>query len=542
VDAIAQLTRLLKSPEPELRCAAALVLGRLRPVAPATLRALGAALKRADGATRAYFLDALAATRSADVLKHVLPYLEKQGSASEQAVQIVWQLGRAALPAIAERHATTRGWLNGAYLKAVAGIRHRDAIKMVFDRLEELSWDQARATSLFLHENYKSYSKALQREVMRRLKALLARPDDDKNPNAIITALKLFWELNEGLDAAIVMPFTQRRRLPAVRRHALGALAGLVPPPAQVEALRPLLLPYLEERDEENVALPALDVIQRWAVPPLAAAELKRLAHSQNPAVVEWALQELLRRGTEGAVADVARLLESDRPRLRAAALTALREVDDGGESFVAALMAEQDERVREDMVEAVMDAPPPIAPERFAKLAKELARSIADDGRVDRALLVLLGSSDRQALNDVLVARARAESKKKGPHALIRLLQPVVRWRQATEEARVLLALANLDAAQDRFTLDDGNFKRCIDILSPLARTHGYDLEARLGHARTLTASQLTAVAAHLATLGPEERDVASAIVRRIDPTQLSESERLLYDRLATARETPAV
>lgn len=510
VDVLNRTIRMLKGPDLEVRCAAALVLGRLRPVEEKTVRALRRALKAADGSTRSYYLDALAATGRDDVIADIVPYLEVQGSAAEQAVQLVWRFGKKALPAIAARHKDVAGWITGAYLKAVAGIRHKDAVKMVFDRLEHLSWEQARATSLFLRENFSNYSESLRKEFRKHLVALLDAHDPEKNPNAVITGLKLAWSLDGEVPAAVVAPFAARGRPAAVRRHAFQALAGMTPDSALAESLRPTLLGYLEENDEENVALPALEVLASWPSPP-TSGELKRLLEARHGAVVEWALHELLRRGDPEGAAGITRLLESGRPAHRTAAISALRELADGGRTALRALENERDDDVRLDMVEALCDRASSLDDATvLIAMEKYFARPFPGSERADRAFIVLFGRRLRAIFNARLQERARQSLAVADHAAAIDLLQPVVRWRQADEETRVLLALANLGAAGTNLVDADPHLQRAAHIIGPLARTMGYDVKARLAGEPLLTPDRRLAVARALQAMGPEEKALA--------------------------------
>ncbi|MGH7163388.1 MAG: HEAT repeat domain-containing protein, partial [Planctomycetota bacterium] len=97
-DYLPRICQLLESPDPELRHAAARVLGAIRPGGGAAAQALAKALGSGDAKLRALALQAIGAVGGAGVFEPVAALMEEPGDLGAQAMEVVASLGRAVLP------------------------------------------------------------------------------------------------------------------------------------------------------------------------------------------------------------------------------------------------------------------------------------------------------------------------------------------------------------------------------------------------------------------------------------------------------------
>lgn len=516
MDALETILRLLRSRDTELACAAALVAGRLRPVDERVVHALGKALEGADPATASYFVDALAATRSDVAIRYVLPLLESSGSIVDMATRILRGFGAKTLAAVREAHAGRDDWINGAYVKVVAGIHREEAVHMLMERLPFAIWDHARATSILMRENHSRYPPRARRRLRAFLGEYLARTPSERTPHATVTCLRLAKELGVKIDVDVVLRCA-RPRLPAsVRRHALMLLEDAKPPKEKVVGTRRRLLEYLGESDEDNVVLPALAVVAAWNDPPLEREPLRRLAHARRTAVAEFALRTLAKVWPD-AVDDVAELVTSRHPLVRATVTAALGSTESGRERLVEMLTTLEDEYLRREVAGRLAQIAEDLAPATLTRLRRRWMDDCVERRRYDRPQLELLAAADRGAFNRALVRRAKRYLAAGRVDDVVSILQPAVRWRHGSEEARFLLAAAHVLRASAP-TPEDDDFRRGVDLTASLARTQGYSLPARFRRGVPLEPAMSLALLAALAANGPVEAEAAGRILEHVD------------------------
>ncbi|MCB9832828.1 MAG: hypothetical protein H6807_10160 [Planctomycetes bacterium] len=514
-DTIAKIIGMLADDDAETRCAAAMVLARLRPLDDRAVAALRRGLREAPLHARSYFLDALAATRDPRVLPDLIDVLDTRGSVVDMAIGIARDFGGRAVDEIARRHREVEGWLNGAYIKAVAGVHTVKAAKMLIDRLPATDWEQARATSMFFNEHFGRYPESGQRYVRDRLRRYL--DDDGLATPALITCLNLVRTLREDIDRDRLLVLAEGADSPSLRRHALAALEVLRPDLARLDDHRRRIIALADVAESDELGQPAIDLLAAWAEPPMAAEELLALAAREGRSAREWAFAELARRELPQAGPLLERELAAEDSRRAEAALRALVPLPGGMTRLLDVFLAAAEGPLRDRIGAALLEGELPLEEDTLRKLRRRYADSVVDESRFDAALLRLLGARDRDGLNATLIRRARKALAEGAAARAIALLQPLVRHRHGNEEARFVLALANLAASRELRRLDEPRTKRCLDILSPLSRTPGYDLARRLERTRDLGPVELLTILVGLSGRGRVERDLARRLLDRI-------------------------
>ncbi len=530
-DTTRKIIAMLADDDAETRCAAAMVLARLRPLDDEAVTALREGLRTAPLHARSYFLDALAATEDPRVVPDVIDVLDGRGSVVDMAIGVARRFGATALAEIARRHEGVEGWLNGAYIKAVAGIHRDEAARMLIDRLPATDWDQARATSMFFNEHFERYPEAAKAYVRATLRRYLE--EEELELPALITCLNLVRNLREEVDREVLMRIAEEAESPSTRRHAYMAMEALPPDLARLDDHRKRLHRLLDEAEDDDHGRPIVDVLAAWDEPPPGRDELIELASRSGRCARDYAFQELARLHPDeaGPILE-AELAAADQDRSRAA-LAALSGLKDGLERLLRAFAATDDPRLRGRLGQALVEGEVVIDEATLESLRGRFADSVRSARDFDSGLLHLLGSRDREGLNAYLVRRAAALIASGAPEGAIALLQPLVRHRHGNEETRFVLALANLRASRDLRRLDEPYTRRCIDILSPLARTPGHDLAPRLDQADELAPVELLTILVGLTEKGRVERKVARALIGKIDETALEERDRRALTRL---------
>lgn len=513
-DTIEKIIGMLGDHDPETRCAAAMVLARLRPLDDRAVEALRRGMKKAPLHARSYFLDALAATRDPRVIPDVIDMLESKGSVTDMAIGVSRTFGTKALDEIERRHEGVAGWINGAYIKAVAGIHCAKAARMLIDRLPAADWEQARATSMFFNEHFHRYPETGKAYVRKKLHRYLEKDAATLEFQVVITCLNLTRQFREPIDRDVLLRLAEEADTPSLRRHALGALEVLTPDLDRLDEHRRRLHELLDRAEGDEFGRPVVDVLAAWDEPQPALEELLELASRPGRVATDYAFQELARLyGDEAAPVLERELATGDRYR-REAALAALCGIKDGLGRILRVFGSVADRELRRNLSEALIAGQIDIDAEAAAGLRTAYSDSATGEHDYDAALLHLLGARDREGLNDHLLAQARTAIASGEPERAIVLLQPLVRHRHAGAEARFVLALANLKASRDLRRLDEPRTKRTIDILAPLARTPGFDLAGRLKEAVELLPAELLTILSGLAEKGRMERAAGRELI----------------------------
>lgn len=541
-DLLDQLIGFLTDPDGELIAAAAIMLGRLRPVADRTLAALQETLASARPGARSYLLDALGATERPEALQAILPFLERPGSLAEQGVHLVRAFGDAGVEAVARRHEGVDGWISGAYVKAVAGIPGARSVDLLFDRLPRAEWAQARATTLCILQTAPSWPAAARARLLERMVATLA---DDRAaalaPQALVTTLNLASLFPEEVPIESVARWTTPEHPGTVRKHAISALGRLKPAAAERARLRERLYAYVEEDGLDAVVRPSLRVLEGWPEAEADPATLRRALKSRHHLVAEHAVRTLAAALGAGAAADLESALGSFHPGVRAAAAEALA-ADPAGRVRLLGLLANRDDHpARDQAARELMRADCALEESEIESLRETWVDTGPNETARANAILAVLCERDREGTNAWAGALATAAIRRGDPAQAIALIQPLVRNRWSDAENRFLLAMANLDLATDRPDLDDLFFRRGVDLIAPLCRTWGFDFGARLATWPALPARKLLALAMVLGRKGTAERAEAEKVRRLIHADELGpDDERDFYslrDKLGRER-----
>ncbi|MEE9395052.1 MAG: hypothetical protein V3W41_21395 [Planctomycetota bacterium] len=532
-----QILRLLNSGDHELRSAAALVLGRLRPVSPATLDALQVHLSSAARSEASYFIDALGASNDPSILPSILGFLEEPGSLAEQVVNVLREFALDALPAIRDRHRDEKGWRSGGYIKALAGIPHHESLAMLFDRLADCTWEQARAMSVCLLENLPKMPEELRNYACERVGAELTRQrtlGSEACEHVVITSLRLLECVPSASTLEGALFFTTPEQAAGVRKHALKALCFLSLSREEVSRLREQVLPYLQESGVDSIIRPSLSALAAHDNTGLDADCLRELLKSEHFLVAEFALGALAQQLGAGAIPDLEEHLYSRHSRLRQLSIWRLSDLPEGADILMEAMGQRRSRYLPSEIAELANLSRDTLTAARFeAVLGAYVESQAKEPDRGESPPLVFLARHDPEQLNESLSALAIQYLRERNFSFVIALLQPLVRLRLSDHENRLNLALANLAAAESNFALENSHFRRCIDILAPLARTTGYTLASHLESSGALSSQSRFALVHHLTGKGPAERREAQILASRLELETLSPQQRDGIERL---------
>src|SRR5436190_14467012 len=180
-----RLVRLLRSRRSEEACAAAIVIGALRPAEPSVGRELARRLRLNDP-IRFYVLEALARQKTDDACEHVVRALVRHGPDREHARRLLKSFGPRAL-AILGRALEANPVEAQIIYSSAAGFRTRAAVAWLMRRLARASPGHARLIYLAVRRDMNEWPRRL-RAYLRTWAMRLVRPGAGSSRSAVLAA------------------------------------------------------------------------------------------------------------------------------------------------------------------------------------------------------------------------------------------------------------------------------------------------------------------------------------------------------------------
>ncbi|MAG56920.1 MAG: hypothetical protein CMJ83_11555 [Planctomycetes bacterium] len=509
------LLRLIASGAPEDQCAAAIVLGRLRPGDRRVIPALGRAVERASSPVKAYLLDALGQFDDPRAFKYISPYLTISGSLREQAVRLLQDRGVSVLDDLRRLYTRTHASDTTAFVRVFSAIPHPDAIDFLVGLLPDAPFERARSVASSLRRALPEMPATIRRHLVTSLITLLRTLETAPNQTAEIAVIKVLTDAN---DPRAITPLLVRTRFGhggAIRQNALDGLASVPLPARRQGAVVKALTPLFDD-PSPSFATAALRVLRRFDPPALGLPELRSLVESRHVEVARVALRELRRFRGKDVVAVLLDTLRSGRQPLQAAAATTLAELDGVDDALVAAhedpAFEEHQDTIRTILATGQSD----VDTKTFRRHARRL---LADDvtPEVLAGRLLALGAMNRSALNRIAESRAKRALTARENERVIHLLEPLVRNRLAAPMGRYLLAIAHL-ALGDTTTEDNDHEERSLRLLGPLARLSDWKLRKHLLDERRIPDDVLRRVATRMLDRPEVESALGADLLAQLD------------------------
>lgn len=315
---------MLEAASPELQCAAAMVLGELKPPGEDVSRALHKALKASPEPVRLYLLEALAKIDAAAALPHLIPLLSGPEPGRGRAVRILVSLGSEAARELRRHLGKADASARQGILEVLGQFKDVDASDALFAGLLDPDPDVARKAAYSCAQRADAMTPEEKTRTLREVLEFMESPRVQKLRTPLVYALQIVGAIRDASAAPKVLPYVDRRQPPAVRTAALQALARLTLEGKAAAAAASRLLPLLAEEDFGGVVKPALDVLEKIPAGRAAEDRLLKLLGSSHPPVRLYALQALGAMGTPAAGSALVEALLGQDPRAAERAEAAL--------------------------------------------------------------------------------------------------------------------------------------------------------------------------------------------------------------------------
>jgi HEAT repeat protein len=510
------LLGLLDEADVEARCAALLVLTRLRPTQPLVIRSVTRALESSNVVVRDFALGYFEAARPKDGLAALLPLLDVEDDAvRRRAVDILAAYGHAAVAAARKLANDGPRRRSNAIIDLCARVCSAGALDFLFGLMAGDDFETNRAACDAVIASLPGAARRAREDLFRRATALAEAARGHRT--ARVAAAKLLGGLGDPRARKTLFAMLDSRQPPVVRSHALGALQqclrGQKLSPAEIERL----LPLLDEEDEANLVRPAVRLLEDQSIDRTHMGVLGRLAESPQPLVKRLAVQKLGAFESAWVVRTLIGYLTDDSYARRDQATASLKNLPAARAELMKEFLACEDERKAWTLSDILLlhdrAWKKPTLTALWQKLEK--AREKRDD-RLYAAYLHFLSELDADWT--AAQVRSRAAQLRRGKRfsdsaRWLGLLKDSPAW---DPETRYAFALATLKSHKHGLTAPVRRRDLALDELRALAETP-FPLAERLRRERVPTPEDLYYVAFNLAEQRGEARAVARELLEHV-------------------------
>lgn len=508
-----KLVRLLASEQPpEVRRAAALVVGELGLRDGELSRALCECLQDADSELRLEAIKAVGKLRVESALSHLLERVKEGGDGAEQAARAAARLGARGTHGLQDLMPKVAPGLRRYIAAALAATSSAGAegVAVLLDTDPGVVEAAARSIAAQLPNLSGAQLKALTEQ-------LLQLAGDKKRPLTPASALAIVRLLG-ALDDERVAGALWDRVLPsqqsAVRIAALQALGKWATAPAKAHLDR--LFACAAERDF-RVAAPALLLLDRVNVTDRVVADWLPLLEAPDVAVRQLALRKVGDRDKKEVAAALMQQLSHPDRGLREAALARLAKLENGRKALTTALLeADSPDRAWQlaRAQESFVSGYPPAWRQQVYDEACEYLE--AGDRRAD-ALLFLLRAADPADLRRRLEETALALRKKKAYEKALLYLRLLARDPAIGFDMRFELATCGLKVSAKDLSHEARAADPALAQFSHLCGQDSDELLARLSKTKWLDPEDLYYLGFHLAEQDSRQKKVAAKVLEMV-------------------------
>ena len=496
---------------PELRIAAAQVVGELGSKDQAIVSRLTRALEGAEGYLSRHVLGALARIGSAAAVRALVAELDRTQHA-DVAAHLLAEVGEAAAAPLASAFDEAGPEARARIVSILGRIPTSGSLEVLEKSLLDPELSKRASDAIVGHQLERLDKRGVQSLKSRLVKALKA---EGLAAQAVATILGLITRL----DASGSRPTLLKHAGPAypgmVRKAALESLVSVSITPAQARDL----LAYVDEPDDVHVVDPVIRVLSsvtEWADD--AVPKLCELLKHRDTRLCLFAARAMRHAPHKDAVKPLLEYLDGSDPELRAAATAALGANPAARDALMRAMSTERNV----DRYGRLAAAAGP----HFASLGDQALRAqvekackllISQDSRGE-ILLDALASSQPDVVPGLVVDKAVRFRRQRKLVESIALLAFLGQADRLDPEGRYQLGLSRLllDSGQRKGDEVDEPGDATMGYLAMLVR-EGFPMLERLTKESMLKPEDLLRVGQHFAEGVGEERRFAAEVLHHV-------------------------
>jgi len=315
-----QVCALLDSEDVELQCAAARVLGELRPKSGEIRRNLARHLSTPNLTVKNYILSTLERTPGQEALPYLFPLLREGGKIQERASRIIASTGPSAVAEAKRLFAGADQELKKLLVRILGTIGTEDACRFLIDCIAVNGLELSKCICLALREAIGTMGRHEKKSLLKKINAFLASPKTGANAEKMASGVILLGYIADPSTVSRVLRYAQHDQPGSVREQALSALSRMEIPPKGNAVLARAIIPMLEGDDYSAIVRNALTVLQRLEIPRNLLPLLEERLRSTHPAVRSFILSRMSKNDSRDNIKRLlAHLNSSDFEERRAA-------------------------------------------------------------------------------------------------------------------------------------------------------------------------------------------------------------------------------
>jgi HEAT repeat protein len=533
-DLLQRLCALVDHENPEVRCAAALVLGMLEVRHPSVRNALARAANSDNEILRGYALQGLARIEPNE--RPLEPLIEMLAASPELARRAAAALREAGPRAVGPLvHAIqNRPPLRDAALRMLAEIAAPEALDGLYEIAAGAGDDLAASAIQLIRERIAQWGDP--QALAARAAELLHKRDPSRHPGVAREAIRLLRACGGAAATGELLRLAEHRAR-AVRDEALRALAEMDIPPDLHDRTFRRLLPRLKSKNYDEDVRPCIHVLRRLDYSSAHFARLRALLKSEHRSVRAFAVRAIGRIGGAAAARIVLDALRDPERKVQEAAATVLATdsryltplcaafqsaTDPADASRLGALLARHkdslDARILRGFVRRALDA-------------------LAGKGGLFQPPFEVVRAANPDLLRSEFLKRGVEELRRKRFDAARKILRHLDRDDLATSDSDIALAAAIAGDAPKDFARVPPELGRAFVVLMRAVRREDRNVVEELARYRAaLGPRPYLFLGFHLAEKPGLEREFASALLRFVARTFRGTEEARIADRKSKA------
>jgi HEAT repeat protein len=510
------LLALVEGVDVEARCAALVVLTRLRLAEDKVVRTVGDSLGARNVVVRDFAVGYFEHVRPRDAVGHLVPLLDSQEDGlRHRIVNILAEYGQIAVAAVKKlTKKAPRRRLN-AVIDLCARVRSSNALDLLFGFIAGEDLDVSRTACDALVATVPLLDSRARSDLFVRSERLTSHAKGERP--ALVGAAKVFGALADGRARKHLLCLLSKDQPQVVRTHALGALVQCLRGERLAAAEIRTLLPLLREDDESGILRPAIQLLEDQAFDRSYLPDLSRLAESPQAIVKRFAIHQLGSFDSIPVVRTLIGYLTDDSYARRDEAMASLKKLPAARAALMKEFLACDDERKAWTLADILLLHERNWKRDTLEALWTKLEVTLEKrEDRLYTAYFQFLGALDAETPAERV--RARADRLRKGRHfALVTKWLSLLKDSPAFDvETKFALAIAELKSHPHTLAAPVRRHDTALEWLRELARS-AFPTAERLRKERALTPEDVFYVAFNFAEGREEERAVARELLQHL-------------------------
>jgi HEAT repeat protein len=500
---------LLGGADVETRCAAMVVLTRLRSDEQPIVREVAKTLANKNAVVRDFGLSYFGEVQPKSGIPHLLPLLDHEETAvRDRAASILSSYGQGAVAELKKLIKDAPRRRVYAIIQICATVLTSNALDILFGFMGAEDFETNRAACDALIAALPHATPRLRAEVFARSERLAGAAKAPRT--ALIAAAKLFGAIGEAKARKRLFAMLHPQQPHAVHTHALGAAANCLREQKLTTKEIETLLSMLDSDDENGVLRPAVRMLEDQTLDRSYLGPLNRLAESPQPLVKRFAVQKLGGFESGSVVKTLIGYLTDDSYARRDQAATSLKNLPAARSALMKELLDCDDERKAWTLADILLVHDRAWKGATTTALYKRLDTALAKrEDRLYTAYFHFLSALDPDEAAEHVRESADKARKKRDFHLSTKWLSLLKGGAAFDAETKYAFALSELKSHKHTLAAPARRHDVALDLLRELIRSPFPALE-RLRRERAVAPEDLFYVAFNFAEGSREDKEVA--------------------------------